>query len=169
MGLVVTSRNNKPRKIEGEVVPDDQPKWIKPLIDGYKNGYSDVEVCRELDITLKVFNLMYQENEGFRKLVDYGRMMQQAWWMEQGRKNLWNKDFSVSLWNFNMKNRFGWADKTETKNSDADGAGSVNIDDLRTRMAKALPKLIKQFEPELADARLLEQLSQGKDITNEAN
>lgn len=139
-----------------------KPNWTELVTDSYKSGMSDVEVCRELDITLKTFNELYQENEGFRKLIDHGRMLSTAWWMEQGRKNLWNKDFVTPLWTFNMKNRFGWADKTEVKNDGMDNE-HVNLDDLRTRLHKALPKVLKQYAPELNDARLLEKLKADSD------
>jgi hypothetical protein len=163
----VAISKTKKTSAQAEAVPENQPRWIKPLIDGYKNGYTDVEVCRDLEITKKTFASMYKENEGFRKLVDYGRTLSEAWWCEQGRKNMWNKDFAVSLWNFNMKNRFGWADKTEVKTGDNDIEGSVNLDDMRTKLHAALPKILKHFQPELADAKLLEQLKQ--DHTNETN
>ena len=143
-----------------------KPLWTDKLMTCYKEGMSDVEVCRELELTIRNFNQLYSENEGFKKLVDYGRMLSNAWWMEQGRKNLWNKEFSVSLWNFNMKNRFGWADKTEVR-SDELGDGPVNLDDLRTRLHKAIPKVLKQYAPELSDADLLKKLK--ADFQNENN
>ena len=141
-----------------------EPAWLKPLLSGYAEGMSDVEVCRELKITMKTFNEQYANNEGFRKLVDYGRMTSHAWWMAAGRKNLQNRDFVVPLWTFNMKNRFGWADKTEAIRSD-ELDGPANLDDLRSRLQKALPKLLKQFGPELADAKLLEQIK-NSDLPN---
>lgn len=133
--------------------------WVSKMTSSYKEGMSDVEVCREIDITMKTFNEMYHENEGFKKLVDYGRMLSNAWWMEQGRKNLWNREFSTSLWNFNMKNRFGWADKTEVNNTMEDNP-NMNLDDLRMRLHKAIPKVLKQYAPELSDAALLMKIRQ---------
>jgi hypothetical protein len=134
-----------------------EPEWLKPLLSGYAEGMSDVEVCRELKITMKTFNEQYANSEGFRKLVDYGRMTSHAWWMAAGRKNLSNRDFVVPLWTFNMKNRFGWADKTEAIRSD-ELDGPTNLDNLRQQLQKALPRILKQFGPELADAKLLENI-----------
>lgn len=54
---------------------DTRPEWIKKITDSYAAGMSDIEVCRELDITMKTFSETYEENEGFRKLVDHGRML----------------------------------------------------------------------------------------------
>lgn len=151
-----------------ELKPKAKPlTWTEKVIAGYKEGMSDVEVCREMDWTMKTFNESYSHNEGFRKLIDYGRMLSNAWWMEQGRKNLWDKTFSVALWNFNMKNRFGWADKSEVKGEGiVDGA--TNLDDLRTRLHKALPKVLAQYAPELSDAQLLSKIK-ADNTTNETN
>lgn len=138
---------------------DTRPEWIKKITDSYAAGMSDIEVCRELDITMKTFSETYEENEGFRKLVDHGRMLSNAWWMEQGRKNLWNKEFVTPLWTFNMKNRFGWADKTEVNKNGEQLDLNTNLDDLRTKLHKALPKLLKNYAPELADAKLLQKIT----------
>lgn len=153
-------------RVKKEVLPKKPKTFVEKITDGYKVGMSDVEVCRELDITMKTFNEMYETNEGFQKLVNHGRMLSNAWWMEQGRKNLWNRDFSVTLWNFNMKNRFGWADKSEVT-AQGDGDKMLNLDDLRSKLHKALPKIIKTYGPELADSKLLEQIKAPKDEASE--
>ena len=77
-----------------------------------------------MKITIKAFYKQIGENAAFAQLVEYGRTLSQAFWESQYRKNLNNKNFNTALLNFYMKNKFGWADKTETTNSNE----NVNTD-----------------------------------------
>lgn len=145
-----------------------QRNWAEKLTDGYSQGMSDVEVCKELNITLRTFNEMYSENDGFRKLVDYGRTLAHAWWMEQGRIHLRNRDFSTPLWTMNMKNRHGWAEKSEVKTSGEEKP--LNLEDMKARIQKALPKLLEQYggniellKKDIEDAEIIEY----KDTTSD--
>lgn len=107
----------------------------------YEQGASDVEVAREMGISMRDFAKMEKEIDTFARFVELGRTMSQAWWYSAGRRNLTNKEFQGSLYNFQMKNRFGWADKVETNSNPADEA--LNQDQLRAeinRVAKQLGK-----------------------------
>ena len=129
--------------------------WVKVLTDSYKEGFSDVEVCRELRITMKQFTSMYDKNDKFAELVDFGRMLSHAWWMEKARKNLNMRDFNTSLYVMVMKNRYGWAEKLEASQVDSSDVQSVR--ELRARLEKELPKLVKSLTPSLTDASLLDK------------
>ena len=129
--------------------------WVKVLTDSYKEGFSDVEVCRELRITMKQFTSMYDKNDKFAELVDFGRMLSHAWWMEKARKNLNMRDFNTSLYVMVMKNRYGWAEKLEASQVDSSDIQSVR--ELRARLEKELPKLVKSLTPSLTDASLLDK------------
>jgi len=129
--------------------------WVKVLTDSYKEGFSDVEVCRELRITMKQFTSMYDKNDKFAELVDFGRMLSHAWWMEKARKNLNMRDFNTSLYIMVMKNRYGWAEKLEASQVDSSDIQSVR--ELRARLEKELPKLVKSLTPSLTDASLLDK------------
>ena len=46
----------------------------------------------------------------FAYALELGRELEQAWWRKQGRINLNNPIFQVSLWKANMTNRCRWID-----------------------------------------------------------
>jgi hypothetical protein len=58
-----------------------------------------------------------EENKEFRDTLKDNLEFSEGWWMNQGRINLYNKDFNSTLFYMNMKNRFGWSDKQETNAS----------------------------------------------------
>lgn len=131
--------------------------WAETLKELYEKGASDVEVCKELGVTTAKFEQMMKENAQFRKLVEYGRTLAQAWWMGHARTALFNKAFNHSLWLSVMKNRFGWTDKGAGDSEIPDAQRSV--EELRDQMKKILPKVIKQFSNDLTEGGLLEKTS----------
>ena len=137
-------------------MPAGRSEQERPLAvrveDAYKNGASDIEICRLLKITLPQFKQNYEKIDAFRKVVDLGRVYGQAWWLQQGRENLNNKNFNTPLWVFNMKNRYNWADKTENVNQEI---GEESLDTLRTKLARLLPQALNQLAPELTQAEVL--------------
>lgn len=135
--------------------------WAKQLSELYAAGASDAEVAAELKITIKEFYKQVGDNKSFATLVEYGRTLSQAFWEGQVRKNLTNKQFNTPLWAFYMKNKFGWADKTESVNSNENV--NTDLDSLRTQVYGQIAKLIKENTPELTDAqRIFTQLGQDK-------
>lgn len=121
------------------------PNWDN-LLELYSEGASDVEIARALQITVARFYNLIDEVPAFANFVERGRTLAQAWWYEAGRKNLWNKEFNTTLYNFNMKNRHGWADKVETgakdeKPLDQQAARAALVSALRT-LGKQNPELL---------------------------
>lgn len=127
------------------------PDW-KALLTAYGEGASDVEIARLLKITLNRFYQLIEEVPAFAEFVEQGRTLSQAWWYEKGRTGLWSKDFNVSLWNFNMKNRYGWADKVDT--ADKTDSDPVNLDQAKAQLAQALKRLSKKNPELLSGANL---------------
>ena len=119
------------------------------LRDIYENGGSDVEIANALRISMREFLKMEKEIPTFARFVELGRTMSQSWWYSRGRKNLANKEFNTALYNFNMKNRFGWADKVETSSNPADD--TLNADQMKSEITRLAKKLGKTH-PELLHA-----------------
>lgn len=132
------------------------PQWQLDLLDLYGQGGSDVEAAKLLKITFARFEQLYLENPSFAAMIDNCRTLSQAWWVEQARKNLWNKDFNVTLWNFNMKNRYGWADKSEVREEKS--PREMDVGQLRSEVVKKLPGLLKKM-PELSNHMALVETS----------
>lgn len=139
--------------------------WATKLIELYSQGYSDAEVAAEMKITIKEYYKQISENPTFSKLVEFGRTLSMAWWEGQARKNLSNKSFNTPLWVFNMKNKFGWADRTEVKTENENI--NTDLDGLRTRVSNEVERFIKKYTPELTDAqRLVSDIRMGNDSEN---
>ena len=126
-------------------------EWARKLIGYYEAGYSDAEVAAELKITIKEFNKQLAENPGFNKLVQFGRTLSTAFWEGLARKNIVNKQFNTPLYNFYMKNKYGWADKIETNNSNDNT--NMNMDALKAELARKLKKLSDDNSFDIAEAQ----------------
>lgn len=126
----------------------------KEIAEAYESGAADVEIAKLLDITIADFYKLEQEQPAFAKFVEKGRTMSQAWWYSVARRNLLEKQFNTALWNFNMKNRFGWADKTDIQ--DTTDKDPVNLDAAKSQLQQAL-KRVAQSNPEIVSGLRLIQ------------
>lgn len=95
--------------------------WRKHIQNLYKEGASDVEVKAWIysvrgSLSNDLWDRWIEEEEEFSETIKSGKMISEAWWNKAGRINLRDKEFSYTGWYMNMKNRFGWRDKTEVKN-----------------------------------------------------
>lgn len=100
---------------------DDQFLFI---LNEYKEGASDVEIKANIwdwrgSFSNDLWDRWLLEEPVFSETIKKGRELSHAWWLSQGRKNLKDKEFSPTLWYMNMKNRFGWKDKTEQEHTGA--------------------------------------------------
>lgn len=133
--------------------------WVETMMNVYQEGGSDVEVCKALRCSLRKYNEQCNSNQKFSELVEYGRLLSQAWWMEQARHALKNRQFNTTLWAFVMKNRFGWADKTENVDKILEVG---NLDEQRAKLEKMLPELMKRLRPDLTEAGVLKELQSAR-------
>jgi len=88
---------------------------IIPLMS---EGASKCEVAAKIGISEDTLYRWQREIPEFSEAIKKGEQLSKAWWEEQGRINLKDKDFSPTLWYMNMKNRHGWRDKQEITGED---------------------------------------------------
>lgn len=107
---------------------------IRDLPDGWENimreaaqeGASDVEVRCLLGIGESGWYTLIEDDDDFRRTVKQCKDLCQVWWERQGRKmSCGESDGNATTWIFNMKNRFGWKDKTELT---GEGGGPMVIE-----------------------------------------
>lgn len=89
------------------------PAMCDKIIELMSDGKSKTTACVELGIYLDACNAWEKKYKEFSAAVKRGEELCERWWVEAGRKNLWNKQFQAVLWMMNMSNRFGWNRKVE--------------------------------------------------------
>lgn len=138
------------------------PDWVTKVQELYDEGATDVEVMKELKWTEKKFSEYYTTSEGFKALVDFGRLSAKAWWMQKGRKNLENRSFNTPLYAIYMKNNFGWSEKQETTGN-VKPVEMMSADELKQEWQKNLPLMAKYLKTEgMTDAKVLQLVGKDK-------
>lgn len=132
----------------------DKKEWISNVVAAYENGASDPEVLRIMRITQGLFDKYYDELPAFKDIVDLGRVMAKAWWLEQGRLNINNTKFNTTLWAFHMKNLYGWADKTENVNTN-ENFENLDLNQIEGLLRKKLPQVYKTLKPDMTTAEIV--------------
>lgn len=116
---------------------------INEMLDMYKHGCSDTQVCARLRFTHAHFKKLQLENPVFRDAVTMGHILQKAWWEDQGHSNLTNKNFNASLYGLIMKNRFGYGEKMEIKSTDSLEIETASTDELENKLLALMPSFAK--------------------------
>lgn len=97
----------------------DMPEgWKDVIIALYSNGASDVEVKAWIykmrgSFSNDLWERWLKDEKEFSETIKIGRIIAEAWFNKVGRENLSNPKFSHVGWYMQMKNRFGWKDKTD--------------------------------------------------------
>ena len=118
----MTDKGGRP-KIE---LTDLREDWKEHILKESSEGASIVELSVDLDICRETFYALSEREPEFSDTVKKCKQLSEAWWKRKGRTNLDSKTFSYVGWYMNMKNRFGWADKQETK-TDNTNTSTINI------------------------------------------
>lgn len=101
-------------------LPDN---WYVSVLELYQEGASDVEIKALISqwrgrFSNTLWERWMNEEEEFSETIKNGRLLAEAWWVRNGRVNLKDKEFSYTGWYMQMKNRFGWKDKTDITTDD---------------------------------------------------
>ena len=107
---------------------NDLPEnWESIILNMKKDGCSDVEVRCELNISDDLWYRFIKEEPSFSLTVKKGKDLCEKWWLEVGRKGIFqtsgpgqHTNVNPALWYMNMKNRFGWRDKQEFTGKDGE-------------------------------------------------
>lgn len=91
--------------------------WKAAVIGEFSVGASKTEMMAMLGVSDDLFErwCIPEEEPEFSQTIKRGLMLSKAWWYREGRK-LRDKDLNHVQWYMNMKNRFGWKDKSEVDN-----------------------------------------------------
>lgn len=101
-----------PKKI---LVADLPENWRSILMGDFEHGGSLEEARALLKISRTVHERLMKEDPDYVNVINEGLELSKAWWLKQGRLNLFTepKSFNSVLWYMNMKNRWGWSDRQE--------------------------------------------------------
>ena len=144
--------------VESLAMSKQQPNsdlWVK-VRAAYEQGYADVEIMKLMGTTKEKFYELMSNDPKFREFIEMGRVLSEAWWMEQGRNNLKAKQgerFDTALYTFITKNRFGWAEKIQNSISGEAPLEGMSNDELLTKINQYMNEHAKKFgsNPSMAE------------------
>lgn len=121
MSNEVTRGRGRPRTTVADL-PDE---WETMMRKAAQGGASAVEIRCILGIGESAWETLIEDDDNFRRTVKECKDLCQVWWERQGRKmSAGESEGNATTWIFNMKNRFGWKDKTEMDHKSSDGSMS---------------------------------------------
>jgi len=131
---------SKGASVGGEILAGRPTKYdpaidIAIILDKMKEGCSITEACAVIGISRDTLYKWKKKYPLFSDAIKKGEELSLSWWLREGRKNLKDKDFNATLFYMNMKNRHGWADKTESKNDTTLKTEPVTVNFIRSEDA----------------------------------
>ena len=108
------------------------PAMCDRVVAMMAKGFSKEEVCYDPDeglgIAWATFQNWQEKHPQFLAAVKEGEKASAAWWQKTGRTAVLGgiDGFNATAYVFNMKNRFGWADKAEIKQDNVSSDGSMS-------------------------------------------
>lgn len=94
--------------------------WKETAISLMTEGAHMTKVLKELGISRTTHYGLCDSNDEYRETIEQGKLLSEAWWTEQGRENVKNKNFNNTLFIFMMKAVFKWKDNHGQAKDDND-------------------------------------------------
>lgn len=142
-----------PRKDPKNYLPIGRPIKYNPsemcprIIELMKEGAALCEVAADIGINKNTISAWCQKYPEFSRTIEEGKALSEAWWYRTGRENMHSDSFIAVLWFYNMKNRFGWRDKTDVTSDNKAIDQSTKIANIyaiaESDMAKLLTEKLK--------------------------
>ncbi len=97
----------------------DLPKnWKQGMIDIATEGGSDVRARVFLKVSNDLWYRLKDEEPQFSETIKQCKQLCETWWETKGMEMMSEGTGNATIWIFNMKNRFGWRDKSEITGKD---------------------------------------------------
>lgn len=98
---------------------EDLPaNWREIVLGMSVEGKSDVQIRAALcGTSINLWQALKKRDQEFGSILEQGKVLCESWWQNQAHDNLKSRSFNCVLWYMNMKNRFGWKDKSEMKHT----------------------------------------------------
>ena len=98
------------------------PDFCQIAVDAMAKGFSKEAVAGHLQISKDTLYAWIKLYPDFSYAIKEGLELSRMFWENLGIEHVTHtkasKQLNSTVWLFNMKNRFNWADKIETKNED---------------------------------------------------
>lgn len=88
-------------------------------------GKSVTQLAKHLNVSKSTVYKWAEENKAFSDALELGKEFSQAYWENELENMMYNKEVNSPLVKLYFANRFGWSDKTETKNDHTSSDGSM--------------------------------------------
>ena len=107
------------------------------------SGKSITQLAKHLNVSKSTIYKWAEENTKFSDALSIGREFSQAHWEDRLEDMMFDKEINTPLVKLYFANRFGWSDKTETKNdhtsSDKSMTPRVTLNDFYATDTKSKP------------------------------
>lgn len=139
-GIDNKPKRGRPRKPRAGQYLRYEPELCAEVLRMMHDGYTEKECARRLGILWSDWLTWKREHPEFKQAVDNGKALCEAWWTGVGRRALTGKvqGFRLGVWQFTMKNLFGWREPQEPPATQQDVAKERDriIAELDARLAR---------------------------------
>jgi len=129
--------------------PEGREALCAQIIALGAEGKSQAQISAEIGVPRATMYRWAKEHDDFRAAISRAKDLELAWWEEQARANLGDRNFNAALWQKSMAGRFPSDYSTKvTAEVSGPGGGSIPIEydfqKARERVRAKLEALAKQ-------------------------